>query len=274
VPRTSTVIIDSDPRGAAVIAGGVEVGITPVTVTTFAPNSEVPITFRHGGYTESTRTIRIPSPGGEAQVLQSLTIGPDYATLVVTSDPAGAEVWIDGQRQLGVTTPTPELLVESRKRHNVTVRMRKHAPFTAMVTPGQSARNVPVHAKLLPGAAISISANLDARATVVGVRACAKQTLPFDCAVAAGKYQVEIETTKMSGKVRRTVEVGDDNVDVSVELGWVEAKDGTRLVFGGRQTSRLALEEGKRVVMVFDEEAGTTSPVDVRITTGRATEIP
>ncbi len=274
VPRNSTVLIDSDPRGAAVLAGGVEVGITPVTVTTFTPGSEVPVTFRHGGYAEVTRSIRVPSAGGEAQVMQSLSIGPAFATLVVTSEPSGAEVWIDRQRQLGVTTPTHEMLVEAGKRHVVSVRLAKHAPFSMAVSPGQSARNVPIHAKLQPGAAIAISTNLEARVTVAGVKGCTKQTLPFDCAVPAGKYQVDIETTRMTGKVRRLVEVTDDSVEVSVEMGWVEAPTGKHLVFGGRHATRVAFEEGKRAVTVFDDESGETSHVDVRVTTGRATAIP
>jgi hypothetical protein len=89
-----------------------------------------------------------------------------------------------------------------------------------------------------------------------------------------GTYQVDIETTKMTGKVRRTVEVKDDTVEVNVQLGWAEVPDGKRLVFGGRQTQRVAFEEGKRSVTVLDEEAGTTSSIDVRIQIGRATEIP
>ncbi|MBZ0236720.1 MAG: PEGA domain-containing protein, partial [Deltaproteobacteria bacterium] len=274
VPRTSTVLIDSDPRGAAVLAGGVEVGITPVTITTFTPSSEVAVTFRHGGYAEVTRSIRVPSPGGEAQVMQSLTMDPAYATLVVTSEPAGAEVWIDGQRKIGVTTPTKELLVEASKRHTVGLRLPKHAPVNVSVSPGQGARNVPVHGRLVRGAAIAISANLDARVTVAGVKACIKRPLPFDCPVPAGKYQVDIETTKMTGKVRRMVEVKDDTVEVALELGWVEAPSGKQLVFGGHQTSRVAFEEGKRSVAVFDEAEGTTSMVDVRVQPGRATALP
>jgi hypothetical protein len=278
VPRTSTVLIDSDPRGAAVLAGGVEVGITPVTITTFTPSSEVPVTFRHGGYAEVTRSIRVPAPGGEAQVMQSLTMDAAFATLLVTSEPAGADVWIDGQRQIGVTTPTRELLVEAGKRHSVSVRLARHAPITVSVSPGQGARNVPVHAALVPGAAITMSANMDARATVTiageAMKGCTKRPLPFDCPVPAGKYQVDIETTKMTGKVRRQVEVKDDVVEVSVELGWVEAPSGKQLVFGGHETSRVAFEEGKRQVTVLDEAAGTTSTIDVRVQTGRATAIP
>ena len=274
VPRTATVVIDSDPRGAAVLADGVEVGVTPATITSFTPGSEVAVTFRHGGYTDSTRTLRVPAAGGEAQVLQSLPIGPDFATLTVTSDPPGAEVWIGGQRQLGVTTPTRELLVEAGKRHTVSVRLPRHAPFTTAVVPGQRARGVPVHARLVAGAAITISSNLDARATVDGVKGCQKRTLPFDCPVPAGTYQVDVETTRLTGKFRRVVEVKDDTVAIDLALGWAEARAGTQLVASGRQTSRLALEEGKRTVTVLDEAAGTTAKVEVRITPGRATEVP
>ena len=70
------------------------------------------------------------------------------------------------------------------------------------------------------------------------------------------------------------VEVKDDTVAIDLALGWAEARAGTQLVASGRQTSRLALEEGKRAVTVLDEAAGTTAKVEVRITPGRATEVP
>jgi hypothetical protein len=274
VPRTSTVLIDSDPRGATVMAGSAELGTTPVTITTFAPGSEVPVTFRQTGYAEVTRSIRVPSAGGEAQVMQSLQISPDFATLVVTSEPSGAEVWVDRKRQLGITTPTREILVESGQKHVVTIKLPRHAPATVPVSPGQSARNVPVHAKLVPGAAITINANLESRGTVWGVKGCERLTLPFDCAVPAGKYTVEIETTRMMGMVRRTVEVKEDSVEINASLGWVEAPAGKLVVIGGRRGSKAAFEEGNRRVQVADEASGAVAPVDLKITAGRATPIP
>ena len=274
VPRTTTVLIDSDPRGATVTSGDVELGQTPVTVTTFAPGSEVPVTFRQTGYAEVTRSIRVPSAGGEAQVLQSLQIAPDFATLVVTSDPSGAEVWVDRKRQLGITTPTREILVESGQKHVVTLKLARHAPVTIPVTPGQSARSVPVHAKLVPGAAITISANLEARGTVLGVKGCERQPLPFDCPVPAGKYTVDIETTRMLGNVRRVVEVTDDTVEVTAALGWVEAPAGKVVVHGNRRAAKVALEEGNRRVQVLDEASGAIGPVDVRVSANRPTAIP
>ncbi len=274
VPRTTMVLIDSDPRGATVSSGTTELGVTPVTVTTFAPGSEVPVTFRQTGYAEVTRSIRVPSAGGEAQVLQSLTISPDFATLVVTSEPSGAEVWVDRKRQLGVTTPTKEILVESAQKHVVQVRLPRHAPASVSVTPGQSARNVPVHAKLVPGAAITVSANLEARVTVMGVKGCERQALPFDCPVPAGKYTVDVETSRMIGAVRRTVEVKDDTVDIALALGWAEAPAGKQIVVGGRRAARVAFEEGTRKVQIADDATGAVTPVELKITAGRATPVP
>lgn len=274
VPRTSTVLLDSDPRGATVFAGNSELGVTPVTITTFPPGSEVPVTFRHTGYAEVTRSIRVPSAGGEAQVQQSLSISPDFATVVVTSEPSGAEVWVDRKRQLGVTTPTREILVESGQKHVVTMRLAKHAPSTVSVTPGMSARNVPVHGKLVPGAAITISSNLEARGSVAGVKGCERLTLPFDCPVPAGKYLVEIETTRLLGVVRRNLEVKDDNIEVALNLGWVEAPAGKLVVLAGRRAAKAAFEEGNRRVQIADEASGAITPVELKIIAGRATAAP
>ena len=274
VPRSASVLLDSDPRGATVTAGGVELGVTPVTIASFAPGTDVEVGFRAAGYQPVTRTIRVPGGGGEAQVVQALTISPDYATVVVTSEPPGAEVVLDGQRLPGVTTPTRELLVEAGKRHVIAARLPRHAPASTTVNPGAGTRGVPVKLALQPGGAIAITANLEARVTVAGVPACTRQALPFDCAVPAGTYTVDVEPTKLPGLARRVVQVTDDVVPVEVELGWVEAPDPLKLVVGKKLGPKAAFEVGKRKVTVLDEGAGSTFVVDVMVQAGKAVPLP
>ena len=274
VPRSASVELDSDPRGATVIVGDREVGTTPVTITTLAPASEVKVGLRRNGYAPVDFTVQVPAAGGEAHVARSLSMDPRYASLSVTSTPPGAEIFVDGQRQLGQTTPARDLLVMAGTRHQITLRLPRHAPASVVVAPPAGARDVPVEATLVPGAAIAVSANVEGRTTVLGVAGCARQPLPFDCAVPAGRYTVEVEALRPPGLVRRPVEVGDDTVAVDLRFGTVEAEGGNLiLVSRGKKVSRLAVEEGKRLIKVVDE-SGTVSDVEVKVTAGKVTKVP
>jgi hypothetical protein len=273
VARTAAVEIDSDPRGAIVTIAGQEVGVTPTTLTRLTPSSDVTLTVRRTGYAAVERTIRVPAAGGAAQIALAMTMDPSFASLAVTSRPPGAEIYVDGQRQVGLTTPTKELLVEAGRPHVVSLRLPKHAPASIPVTAQAGARGVAVDATLVPGAAITASANVDGRVTVRGVPACAARPLPFDCPVPAGRYQVEVEATRPPGVVRRTVAVGDDTVVVEVRFGTVEARPGSQLVVGGRRLTRVALEEGKRTLRVVDG-AGAEVEVEVKVVAGKTVTVP
>ncbi len=274
VPRSATVLLDSDPRGATIVIAGAEAGVTPLTLTSLAPGAEVPVTFRAAGYQETTRTMRVPAPGGESQVMQAMTMSRDYATLAVTSEPPGAEVALDGRRLPGALTPTSEILVEAGKRHVVGARLAGHAPATVAVTPTAGTRAVPVKLVLQPGGALSVRANLEARLTVEGVPACSKQPLPFDCALKAGTYTVDIETIKLPGTARRVVQVTSEGAAVAFELGWVEAPDGLVIVVGKRRGRKAAFEVGKRTVTVSDDGGSETYDVEVKIAAGKPVPLP
>ncbi len=273
VPRTATLEIDSDPRGAVLMIGGREVGVTPTTLTSLAPGSDAAITITRVGYAPVERTVRVPAAGAEAHLSLTLAIDPSFASLAVTSTPAGADVYLDGQRQVGQVTPVRELLVEAGRAHKISLRLAKHAPATIAITPTAGARAVPVTATLVPGAAIAITANVDARATVVGVPGCVRKPLPLDCPVPAGRYDVDIEALRPSGVTRRPVEVSDDTIALDVKFGIVEAKPGSQLVVAGRKLPRLALEEGKRTVRVADA-AGVETNVEVKVIAGKPILVP
>ena len=273
IARTASIEIDSDPRGATVTLAGQEVGVTPTTLTTLAPGSEASLLITRTGYASIERTVKVPAAGGAAHLTLSLAIDPSYASLAVTSTPPGAEVYLDGQRLPGQVTPVRELLVEAGRLHQIGLRLPRHAPATVTVTPTAGARAVPVVATLVPGAAIAMTANVDARGTVVGVAGCARKPLPFDCPVPAGRYTVDIEALRPPGTVRRTAAVGDDTAAVDVKFGTVEAAAGTQLVTSGRKLARISLEEGKRSVTVADA-AGVESSVEVKVVAGKVTVVP
>ncbi|MEO0085179.1 MAG: PEGA domain-containing protein [candidate division WOR-3 bacterium] len=77
----SSVTITSDPSGAKVTIAGIERGTTPLEIRGLAPG-------RYGLEVERS---------GYRSYSGSFTVSPPRATLIVTTEPAGAEIWLDGE---------------------------------------------------------------------------------------------------------------------------------------------------------------------------------
>ena len=94
--------VDSTPQGAQVqIDGRTEPSwVTPFAFTNLQPGQHT-ITVSKPGYSTDTRAVMGIS-GNRATVIAHLS--QLMATLVVTSDPAGANVYVDG-RDMGTKTP-------------------------------------------------------------------------------------------------------------------------------------------------------------------------
>jgi hypothetical protein len=273
-PHAATIELDSDPQGAAVLVDGKDAGKTPVALSTLPPNGEVEVTLRKAGYADSVRKVKVPAPGGTSQVSQSLTMSPDFASVVVSSTPPGAELWLDGQRLPGVTTPTEEILVEAATLHRIELRLAGHMPAEVTSTPPRGARRISLGATLEEGAMLRISANVDGRGTVEGVATCKARALPFSCGVRKGRYTIQIDGQKPPGHATRTVVAEVEPVDVEVVFGFVDAPAGKRIVVGQQKVARAAYEEGKRIVTVIEEASGVMAPVEVRIVAGKALKVP
>jgi PEGA domain len=95
-------VLDSTPQGAQVLVDGrTDTSfVTPLTLTNLAPGQHT-LTVTKPGYSADTRQINIIS-GNRATV--SIHLSQLMATLVVNSNPTGANVYIDG-RDSGVKTP-------------------------------------------------------------------------------------------------------------------------------------------------------------------------
>jgi serine/threonine protein kinase len=94
--------VDSTPQGAQVLVDGrTDVTFTtPFALTNLQPGSHS-IAVSKAGYSSVTRAVAVTS-GNRATVVVHLT--QLMATLIVKSDPAGANVYIDG-RDSGIRTP-------------------------------------------------------------------------------------------------------------------------------------------------------------------------
>jgi hypothetical protein len=268
--ESARILIDSDPPGAMVaIEGGEGLGTTPLAIDRFAPGSKVRLVLKKRGFEDEILDLTIPGPGGEALVTRELEVSAELASIVATSEPPGAQVSIDGQRQVAVTTPTAELLVEGGKPHRITFELEGHVPSTVRITPGRGARAVPVSATLIRGVTLSVRSNLDAKVTIAKVEGCAGRDTPASCVTRPGTYQIELETSKVAGKITREVKAVDKDVEVAFQLGVVEAPDDAKLLVNRREVSKAAFEVGKQpiVVMLADGTAiKTTVRVDAKRT--------
>jgi hypothetical protein len=270
--HAATVTFDSDPREAHVFVDGNEVGKTPVTVSTLKPLSDVDVVLKLDGYLDAKRSVKVPGPGAESQISQSLTLSPDFATIVVVSTPEGADVYVDGQRQVK-RAPTDEIVVEAGKPHHVQLRMARFMPVDIVTSPPRGARRVSVGSTLAEGAEVHVEANVDGRASVNGVAECKNRPMPFDCPVPKGDYTILIDGMRPPATAQRKITVDTEPVAVSVQFGFVDAPAGKKIVVGAQKVARAAYEEGKRVITVLDEESGTESPVEVQVVAGRVATV-
>ena len=110
--------IDSMPQGAQVqVDGKMDPSyVTPFALTNVQPGQHT-ITFSKAGYSTDTRTVNVAA-GNRATA--SGRLSQLMATLVVKSDPAGANIYVDG-RDVGAKTPA-QVSVD-KGQHVVLVRM-------------------------------------------------------------------------------------------------------------------------------------------------------
>jgi len=111
---TKTVVIKSSPEGATIFLDGQQAGIAPLTKDLkFKPTGIVyEVTARLNGYQDGQTSIAY-EPRKQTEYLVSLD--KFRKTVKLTSDPAGATVFLDGE-QVGITPFTKELVFDSADR--------------------------------------------------------------------------------------------------------------------------------------------------------------
>jgi hypothetical protein len=135
------IVVTSVPDGAQVqIDGRTDPSwLTPYTVSGLKPGQHS-ISLAKSGFASESRSVEL-GPGGKSQVAVHLTqLG---ATLVVSSQPAGASVFIDG-RNAGHLTPA-HITVAERGTHTVLVRKEGYLDETTTLAlaPGQTFNYAP-----------------------------------------------------------------------------------------------------------------------------------
>lgn len=274
-PKESVVFLDSDPTGARVLLGERELGVTPLRLTDLPPGQQVELTFTKAGYRDQVRTVRVPGPGGEAQVATSLSMSPDVGSVRITSTPAGAQIYQNGELLAGRTTPVDEHVVEAGKTYTFTLKKPGFQPASVELEVPPGKRQVPVEVALQPGGSITLESNVRGYANVVGVEACTRVELPMkECPVPSGTHRVTIRGTYPYARAEVEVTVDDDEVREAVRFGFVRAAEGHALDLRGRKVERIGLTPGAHQVTVLDEATGEPRTVAVQITAGATETVP
>ncbi len=205
--------VDSTPQGAqAQVDGRTDSSyVTPFALTNLQPGQHT-ITVSKPGYSTDTRTVTVTS-GNRATVVVHLS--QLMATLVVSSDPAGANVYVDG-RDTG--TKTPSQVSVDKGQHVVLVRKMGYIDETmnAQFVLGQTfnfaptlrplgnvdnIRTVGKMSKLFGGkGAQSGQTVVSIRTQPKGAQVAINQHIveknsPFDVALDPGNYVIDITLT-------------------------------------------------------------------------------
>jgi serine/threonine protein kinase len=205
--------IDSTPQGAQVqVDGRGEPNwVTPFALTNLQPGQHS-ITVSKAGYGTDSRSVAITSGNRTTTVVHLSQL---MATLIVKSDPAGANIYVDG-RDVGAKTPA-QVSVD-KGQHVVLVRMSGYidetmnaqfvlgqtfnfAPSLRALGNTDNIKTVGKMSKLFGGkGAQTGQATLSIRTTPRGAQIAINQHLmdknsPLDVALDPGNYEIDITLT-------------------------------------------------------------------------------
>jgi hypothetical protein len=256
VALAPTVEIDTTPTGATIEIDGKAHGTTPLTIKSLAPGSIATLTFKKAGYDDASTKLTVPGPGKETQLVQPLAVARELARVRLVSDPPGAQVVQNGQLLAGYITPC-DVLVEAGKTTRFVLTMPgKIAAILAPFAPPRGADDIELSGKLVDGTTLRLRSNLDVRFRVSGAPFCQDVPSPFDCVVAPGQHVIEV-IAMQAPRITRTVNVKQRDLDIKIDLGFVEAGAGKLVqIAQGTATKRATFEVGTRRVTVTGGEDG------------------
>jgi serine/threonine-protein kinase len=134
------IVVDSTPEGAQVQVDGRgdPSWVTPYTITNLVPGQHT-LLISKSGFGQESRTTDIAS-GGKTSV--SVHLNALATTMAVTSDPAGAAIFVDGKDTLRVT---PSQISLDKGTHTVLVRKPGYLDETTNASgqPGQTLKFSP-----------------------------------------------------------------------------------------------------------------------------------
>lgn len=174
--------IDSNPEGAQIQIDGNAGGVTPYAIASLTPGQHT-VTISKPGYAAETRSISIPSGGKSAL---SVPLAQLAATVSANSDPAGAEVWIDGKNS-GRVTPA-QITVGRPGNHTVVFKKQGYLDETTT-------------ANLQVGQALQIAPTLRALGSTDEIRYGGKFKKVFGGSETAGMGTVSVKTQPKGAQI-------------------------------------------------------------------------
>jgi serine/threonine-protein kinase len=135
------IVVDSTPEGAQVQVDGRSdpSWVTPYTITGMAPGQHT-VVLSKAGFGQETRTAEVASASKTSVTVHLSTLA---ATISVTSDPAGASIFVDSKDTLRVT---PSQITLDKGTHTILVRKTGYLDETTAATsqPGQALKFSPM----------------------------------------------------------------------------------------------------------------------------------
>jgi len=198
-PVKGLLLVTSEPAGAEISLDGYSLGETPRLVTTLDARAEHRLLIRKTGYRDSKILVKF---NGRNPVAHHVNLVLNSGALAITSDPAGAEVTLNGIPR-GTTPATVDGIPKGRM--SITLKMDGYKTETRelSVNAGDS-QSLFVQMEELPGALRLTSVPEGARFYIDGT---AEGKSPvFAAKVKPGKHQVRAELEGF-GTVERTVVV-------------------------------------------------------------------
>jgi len=130
-----SIFIASSPSGAEIWLQGVNTSqVTPDTLIDLTPGSYL-VTLKLQNYKDTTLVVSV---GGGQITSIIVTLMTNFGSIFVSSNPEGAEIWLDGVNISQVTPDTIKNLNEGV--YNVTLKLTDYndATFSVSVTAGQT----------------------------------------------------------------------------------------------------------------------------------------
>jgi eukaryotic-like serine/threonine-protein kinase len=193
--------IDSTPQGAQVqVDGRTDASyVTPFALTNMQPGQHT-ITVSKAGYSTDTRTVNVTSANRASALVHLAQL---MATLVVKSNPPGANIYVDGR---DVGTKTPAQVSVDKGQHVVLVRIPGYIDET-------------MNAQFVLGQTFNFSPTLRSLGNTENIKTVGKMSKLFGGKGAqAGQGTVSIRTQPKGAQVAINQHMLDKNSPVDVLL--------------------------------------------------------
>jgi eukaryotic-like serine/threonine-protein kinase len=195
------IAIDSTPQGAQVQVDGKSDPsyVTPFVLTNLEPGQHS-ITVSKAGYSTDTRAVAVTSANRTTTVIHLAQL---MATLIVKSDPSGANIYVDGR---DVGTKTPAQVSVDKGQHVVLVRMSGYLDET-------------MNAQFALGQTFNFAPTLRSLGNTDSIKAVGKMSKLFGGKGAdAGQAVLTIHTQPKGAQIAINQHMLDKNSPVDVAL--------------------------------------------------------